>query len=855
MIDTRDNKKAQEALILCLIIDTFEKAGIIYNELTNLKFSVKFFLQVPRPEKDANWKSVLEEDYKRLLKTTEHALQSLKRNIYHLKRKYIEYLDRGQKDFMALIAMRACVQQKLNNIIKECRYLSQKLSQIKESSPKYLPTPPFVKRYGNSAIVEFYTKYANDILLNKFLKPFFSSDVKPSISTYWEFRQSDSIFFKEFRENPYLFLNTSYWFQELPIYIPFIVHEIGHWLIKSRFGGEVFKESVFQLEKGIGNFLSQIDIWWPMPKTIAEELLCDAIAMSCFNEAYIFSLFLHRFGHEYGTFIGESKEMEDICDPQSYVGEYIWPNPLSTSIRLGVLCDCYNEYVKENEEESSIISAIKGNLQRIYRDLKEAYQPYFAYIADNVTYFEKKFCEFCVDQLGKTFYRHKTLANKLKDLRRDVREQEEKENEIISILEQVLEINPKINEINRSSAQMLLVDSRFKYAKEKFGQLVAKTDQGKRKEILNDILEDPPPLGRYFRPISNIYPFCKSDNDILEKAKKIFKSSLELWELAFCKVRFDCKVASNQERKTLKISDICESIKNNSSTDQETFLVLSGIYNFVLLRKGFSTKSLPGSEKKQWPPDLTFPYYTVIHSLMELTLSKETKGAGTDDTTNPLPLSVLIQIKLQNRQEHLVDFLKELLSKIEKWPGKKRIFTSVGWEDVIVLVKNISLVQAFWIKAQLFEGFPDMVKRTETTILLDPNFNPGLPSENLENLGKNLDNGDITIYSTIRLETSRTLQRSGERASIKNFCKYCENNELGQKHGFEILDIIPGRFDLLIQWHYSEGFAKFLEHWRKLLDTEEFLEYVTDIQSSILIRKDKFLQLAKENSPPEHNKT
>ena len=117
MIDTRDNKKAQEALILCLIIDTFEKAGIIYNELTNLKFSVKFFLQVPRPEKDANWKSVREEDYKRLLKTTEYALQSLKRNIDHLKRKYIEYLDKGQKDFMALIAMRACVQQKLNNII------------------------------------------------------------------------------------------------------------------------------------------------------------------------------------------------------------------------------------------------------------------------------------------------------------------------------------------------------------------------------------------------------------------------------------------------------------------------------------------------------------------------------------------------------------------------------------------------------------------------------------------------------------------------------------------------------------------------------------------------------------------
>jgi len=848
MIDTRDNKKAQEALILCLIIDTFEKAGIIYNELTNLKFSVKFFLQVPR-----SGKSVREEDYKRLLKTTEYALQSLKENIYNLKRKYIEYLDKGQKDFMALIAMRACVQQKLNNIIKECGYLSQKLSQIKESSPKYLPTPPFVKRYGNSAIVEFYTKYANDILLNKFLKPFFSSDVKPSLSTYWEFRQSDSIFFKEFRENPkskqsYLFLNTSYWFQELPIYIPFIVHEIGHWLIKSRFGGEVFKESVFQLEKGIGNFLSQIDRSWLMPeKTIAEELLCDAIAMSCFNEAYIFSLFLHGFGHEYGTFIGESKEMEDICDPQSYVGDYIWPNPLSTSIRLGVLCDCYNEYVKEKEEESSIISVIKENLQRIYRGLKEAYQPYFAYIADNVTYFEKKFCEFCVDQLGKTFYRHKTLANKLKDLRRDVREQEEKEKNIIDILQKLLRINPQIN---RNSAQMLLVDSRFKYAKEKFDELVRETDQGERENILNKILEDPPPLGRYFRPISNIYPFCKSDNDISEKAKNIFKSSLELWELAFCKVRFDCKVVSNQERKALKIGDICESIKNNSSTDQETFLVLSGIYNFVLLRKGFSTKSLPSSEKKQWPPGLTFPYYTVIHSLMELTLSKETERAEMDDTSNSLPLSVLIQIKLQNRRKDLVYFLEELLSDIEKekWPGEKRIFTSVGWEDVVVLVKNISLPQAFWIKAKLFEGFPDMVKRTETTILLDPNFNPGLSSKNLENLGKNLDKKDITIWSTIRLKTS------SQKVSIKAFCDYCKS-QLQKQYDFEVIDVVPGRFDLLIQWDYSKEFAKFLENWRELLDNEEFLEYVTDIQSSILIRKDKFLQLAKENSPPEHNKT
>ena len=849
MIDTRDNKKAQEALILCLIIDTFEKAGIIYNELTNLKFSVKFFLQVPRPEKDANWKSVREEDYKRLLKTTEYALQSLKRNIDHLKRKYIEYLDKGQKDFMALIAMRACVQQKLNNIIKECGYLSQKLSQIKESSPKYLPTPPFVKRYGNSAIVEFYTKYANDILLNKFLKPFFSSDVKPSLSTYWEFRQSDSIFFKEFRENPkskqsYLFLNTSYWFQELPIYIPFIVHEIGHWLIKSRLGGEVFKESVFQLKKGIGNFLSQIDIWWPMPKTIAEELLCDAIAMSCFNEAYIFSLFLHRFGHEYGTFIGESEEMEDICDPQTYVGDYICPNPLSTSIRLGVLCNCYNEYVKENKEESSIIRAIKENLQRIYRGLKEAYQPYFAYIADNLTHFEKKFCEFCVDQLGNTFYRHKTLANKLKDLRRDVREQEEKEKNIIDILQKLLRINP---EINRNSAQMLLVDSRFKYAKEKFDQLVKETDQGEREEILNEILEDPPPLGRYFRPISNIYPFCKSDNDISEKAKNIFKSSLELWELAFCKVRFDCKVGSSQKRKALKISDICESIKNNSSTDQETFLVLSGIYNFVLLRKGFSTKSLPGSKEKQWPPDLTFPYYTVIHSLMELTLPKETNRVGTDDTTNPLPLSVLVQIKLQNRQKNLVSFLDNLLSNREKWPGKKRIFTSVGWEDVVVLVKNISLPQVFWIKAKLFEGFPH-VKRTETTILLDPNFNPGLPSKNLENLGKNLDNGDITIYSTIRLQTSN------QKVSIKDFCDYCKS-QLEEPYDFKVVDVVPGRFDLLIQWDYSNKFPKFLENWRKLLDNEKFLEYITDIQSSILIGKDKFLQLAKQNSPPEHNKT
>ena len=428
-----------------------------------------------------------------------------------------------------------------------------------------------------------------------------------------------------------------------------------------------------------------------------------------------------------------------------------------------------------------------------------------------------------------------------------MREQEKKENEIISILEQVLEINPKISKINESSAQMLLVDSRFKYAKEKFDELVRETDQGKREKILNNILEDPPPLGRYFRPISNIYPFCKSDNDILKKAKNIFESSLklELWELAFCKVRFDCKVDSSRKRETLKISDICESIKNNSSTDQETFLVLSGIYNFVLLRKGFSTKSLPGSEENRWPPDLGFPYYTVIHSLIKLTLSEKTKKAA----TSHFPLSVLIQIKLQNRQKDLVYFLEDLRSNIKNWPGEKSIFTSVGWEDVVVLVKNISLVQAFWIKAQLFEGFPDIVKRTETTILLDSDL------KNLENLGKNLDNGDITIYSTIRLQTSRTLQRSSERASIKNFCEYCKNNKLGQEHGFKILDIIPGRFDLLIQWNCSNKFPKFLENWRKLLDNEKFLEYITDIQSSILIGKDKFLQLAKQNSPPEHNKT
>jgi len=852
-------KKDQETFILCLIIDTLEKAGIIYNELRNLRFAVSFFLRSNKPLGGS--KSVRERDYKRLFEIIDYAQTCLQKNLCNLKDSYREYLrehsqkqhplKQHQKNFISLIALRACVQRKLNDIIQECRYLSQKLLQIKESSPKYIPIPVFVKRYTNSAIVEFFTRYANEILLNKFLRPLFSDNTNPELSLYWEFRQSDAIFFKEIYKNGlyknHLFLNTSYWFQELPVYIPFIAHEIGHWLLGTRLTNSVLKDPLFQLEKRIRDFLSQIPYVHVAERTVAEELICDAIGILCFREAYIFALFLHSFGHEYADFIDEDpKEMQDVCSLCTYVGDYLSLNPLSSWIRLNVLCNCYTDYVKtKNKEGNSMIRGIMGNLEKVHEAMKESYPPHFRYIAENVSHFEKEFSRFCIDQLSDTFYNHKALVNKIQEVTRRVCEWEKEEKAIIDVFS--LHFNHITNEyirhltkndasigIDLSSALNVLTTSRFGIANKLIESLYEKDG------MLDEISKRPPPFGRYFRHIANAYPFENVPKECISKSlnKILHKYDFKIWEMAFCKVRFDCRFESNPQVTFLDFSTIQKSLskfvessdrnEKSFSKRKNAFLVISGIYTFILFQEGFSTKSLPSRDDKEWwPPKLDFPYYTVIHSLIELEprLKEESLESSAD------PFSVLVQVKLQNRPEHLASFLKTVLSEKNNWKRKQpRIFTSIGWEDVLVLVEHIPLEEVFKIKAKLFEKHPNLVKRTETTILLHSKFNP----EEVPKEGEVL--GDVTIYSAVRLKTS------DEKASIINFCKHCGNLE--RNYGFRVTDIVPGRFDVMLDWNQpGQSTRKFLKNWSRLLNHEDFLKDITDVQTTISITKEGFSKL------------
>ncbi len=171
-----------------------------------------------------------------------------------------------------------------NNIEKvlfNLRHVREQISQYNESSfNQYLPKPYVGRRYSSKAISIFIEAVTTEILDKN------NNDILTSL--LWDYRSG---FESHFTNNDtYCTIETSFYYYELPYFIPNLFHELNHILLKpenvdSPYSG-LRQKFIYTIET-FNKYEPIVEI----DKGLAEEIVSDIFAYDLLGYSYVFSLF------------------------------------------------------------------------------------------------------------------------------------------------------------------------------------------------------------------------------------------------------------------------------------------------------------------------------------------------------------------------------------------------------------------------------------------------------------------------------------------------------------------------------------------------------------------------------------
>jgi len=189
-------------------------------------------------------------------------------------------------DFGKIIPYESLViYQNNNNNIEEILFslkqVKEQISQYNESSfNQYMPKPYLGRRYSSKAVSTFIENVTTEILEK--------SNNEIFTSLLWDYSSGFESHFAN--DNSYCAIETSFYYYELPYFIPNLFHELNHILLKPKSIDTLYctlHQKYIHTIKTLNKDQFNIEL----NEGLAEEIVSDIFAYDLLGYSYVFSLF------------------------------------------------------------------------------------------------------------------------------------------------------------------------------------------------------------------------------------------------------------------------------------------------------------------------------------------------------------------------------------------------------------------------------------------------------------------------------------------------------------------------------------------------------------------------------------
>lgn len=782
-----------------------EKGTILQNELLHVKNIVSFFLGLSDKsfEKYSKEYSIFLNRLSKKKKATKQEYMTM----YTELNKLIESIDRDKKQILDLkdklnhsqlnsieiLAHVSRIRSNYNETLKSLNLFSKRLQHSQESSFQlYLPSPLLHRRFRNQNIImEIYNKFINGDDSNSFILS-------------WNYVIGDTFQPKSLKdkENSTLLINASFWSLEMPEFIPLIMHEIGHHrfeMFKNKYNEE-FQE---QIEKCANIIHFNLDGKNPIGlsnenlSNLFEDIYCDLIGVKVFGYSYLLAIFYEGAGLNFDTtFLNENNELNYGVHTVNWRRD-------NFIIRIKVLL----QYLDQNNDNNlplwvrNQIDAIESIINDIYGNNALLHNIYINYYTNRfftynlVSKFVNYLAEFSGNYVIKSLDKNidndfaKSIQKKF-DIKIDKSfnsqlptDDNQKINLIFDHDNTRMIIKPNIpNFLNNINS---IIDLLWYYRYTKTNELILEN---------SDIFSENIYAGRIFRT------FLSLENKYIQNVSTSKLNSLdelEVEEIIFVKTRKEKEYRDNN------FSEPKHNIKSSYNNflaqlkeDHKELYYVFGPYDFVFLRN--SLKKMPDSAKQSEETlyrNRNTAYFYDRHALILIKENNFTQSANAFIAT--------IDISVSSKQSYLVD---QLTAKLQEKRINYKIYSSLGWEDIVLVLYSNSIEDLFSIKKHINSELADDIERTETTI----GVNLTLTKEVLD---------DQNVESESKYQLVIKIRATGQ-LDITNLP----------------LSILPGSHDYFYTEDIQSG--KIIERLHNLFDHYFNIEAIQDIQIDIVEKAD-----------------
>jgi hypothetical protein len=849
-------------LCFACFVNLQEKLGVINNELLTISTNLSYYSGHVNPNtvfsSNKKTKDIAERfnDYRRLHNVAE-SLSSLAYEYEKaLRIAFINYNNSNlYSELVRFIAVKSYVSQKTEELVEQIGNLNHKLLLLRQNAnPKYVPAPGYLKRYQNIYLQTFNSKYINNIILKAFFKSFDVEENTLGVILHWDHIASDSMSWqrigREDNAGIRVFVKESYFGLELPIHYCYQTHELAHFFcfdLKNALktigkNANRFNMMCQNMRGALQDYLLTNMIISKHPEA---EFLCDLFPLLIFQESYVVSLFLSLFGNDLARCI-DIKATDVISGTEAIKGFLPSRDTYSWWVRLKVLCNIYKSEIND-KKNSYWIEKIETALEEYHTSIENAFPDEFQRELASTIIFEKYYTKLATEQI-KRLCKSKVVEI-FKDQCKTIRQNDYDRlcsRPLQEIFNQHIEEFCNIHHIdfdNKCDHISYLHNIPLKHYTYLIPKLLKKLKCSHagpstlkyQNKLLRNLGAKPIPSGRFIRYIARIY-FANNKGIYkvftpgrLSRWNRQISYNRELLELGLCKYRVDCGVNDSNHEST-SFNDIQNTLSSwqsnsldNNELSKKSYL-LFGSYNFALFTNSVSAKSLQksaASKHSTWPPKFDHPYFMSIHSLIQV---RSKKWANNVKEIVPGAIGVLMQIRIvekdRRKMASVIESLAKYISNVTNtFNCDWSIYTSVGWEDLVIEIRNTSLktIQTIenYVVSQKF------CSRTLTHLLWD-----GIIDDSHELHRERLIDSAAVPTTSIRFH-----MRSHADSILDEIVNTLIHSDF--RDCIYDLHALHGRYDMSIIWDSNYELRYFLKAQKKLLNTPGIIKYVSDFKTKM----------------------
>lgn len=889
-------------LILSHFFHIVEKLGVVSNELQYYINTLEFYMGVSSPDpaglarKAQNTTSPRWKETIRMHQTSLSLLSSIDSSFETILKSYLDAINnQTHASWIVYYSVLSCINAKLNDIISKMASLNHRLLQIRQSgTPKYNPTPPYVKRYQNILTHDFMSGYVNDII-SRLHKVIDITSGKPSAVLLWEHTARDSVKWERLNrtneECDNLIIMESFFALELPINLSLHIHEAMHYyfeLLISQNGKTdrtlEFYNAYKLMRKNLLDFSTVFGLYHSHAET---EYICDFLTYILFGESYLVSLYYLAFAHDAHTNLYQTDN--GACSRDDFKGNIPSTMPGSWWSRLKVLA---NVTIGESELNNDWKQLVNDQLNFYHSHILNVFPREFEDSINKHITVEERFSSLVIAELENL--KQTSIVRDICLLSKALKE-EEREHfrrfkyaplfsaHIDWFAKKKWDIQVKKREFSHTKIfpyGTMLRDITLSSYKTIYK--ILKTELDKRKDsnekidFLCKIANNPVPAVRLIRYVSRSWPYRNKMN------KNLFANHIksggragaylkrrQYWhniettpplhcEAGMVKYRIDTyhpeRDRPDQERyDTIKLEEVNDSLINfidkgteikaekreDTHTNWQAFISF-GSYNIMLIRPNVSAKALTPRPTYDdigagWPPVFRFPYFINTHSLIRLDFNKKCRK---NNIKKHGIFSCMIQSKALTNQ-----FFPKVIAEIRNIinnPDKRyneldwSIYLSAGWEDFIIIINDLSLHEIADIKKIIFCSL--WSERTTTHIMLNcKEFN-------------NIINGIVPdLFIADKLVDSGTEVTTKIRTRDHNFIKDVDtflistlkNTSAYQSDAIDGIYLTPGSHDVSVKWNKNLQVVDFIRNYNDIRENDNILRAITDLETNFSWRIDR----------------